>query len=692
MRFTGPLFKHFEGDPAAAAAYLSRARVLMARLKARLALGGLAGGVGVQQERLPNGVIIRVEQIGGVHKTTISVPYTPVLEVEEPVVVIPVGFGCLARGRWWVIGWDAQDERWEDPQPVQAYGNVDWQGPQDAVLSWWGLPSRYFDATVPALSSLPELWPGAIYHREIQIGGFHGILYTYHRIDERGLETDLFQPYIYSGGRVIYEAEGQVRGAALTTHEGRQWLVYVSGGGASDTLYAVPLGEPADRAIRLASVRYDLIEQPGQGVQTYEVQPNLSVWAFSRSGRKAVAMRFHQGRYYKWTAALEFDDGEGEPRGTFVQGPAANQISRSVAPQEPAYDQIGPFFTYRIGSTSLQVFYEEEFDRPYFFRTAGRSGLTGSVTGTQYLAFDFRGEEEVSARVEVSGAESGASSMSATVEQYTFGYNLTTQAPAQLRRYTALQGQSSHQGSITERLYIGPRLAASATRRRSIERLASIGPGAPGETIAQATETIRQDPSTAWRLQHLDLRTGVLVHQEVASSAQRQSRQYVGDSGADVLVSTHITDPWRTDITQALRRIGVFTDALDSARIDVPGSSGPAGDFGAGLSLDDHPDVHTFSVESSMLGTKAAQFVPAVFPGAAASSRLGAILSLALHETALAGVDLDQQGETWRQHRRFANRLYRPDGEKTDIIPLFPPPDEAAGRGVIDIVVPVGVI
>jgi hypothetical protein len=189
-------------------------------------------------------------------------------------------------------------------RPGVLYGNIDWRGEGETVLSWWGVPTRHFDVgNFADPSAVRHLIPGLCYARTDNIwytiwptritqvlqalppGGTLSDVLDAGTLGQYATTEPLFTGPVFRAGKVVWSAaETRICGAAL--HGTRMIVVSADDFPDSETITILdvqPGGSGANPRVVAATNYPNLIDLlPG---------PNQSPWFFNQSGTEAVAVR-----------------------------------------------------------------------------------------------------------------------------------------------------------------------------------------------------------------------------------------------------------------------------------------------------------------------------------------------------------------------------------------------------------------
>lgn len=261
-----------------------------------------------------------------------------------------------------VLTRDSED--WEVSSDVENYGNVDWKGPNEQILTWRGPPSRYF----PLDPSIP--YPGLTYLDEDLI---------------TGPAYSVFGPNIYSAGEIL--ATLPDIGVTTTKVLG---AAYNNG-----TLVAV------------VGTNYRDVQNPngGTGGFFYEVWAfvsgawtrigfeqgvrQLESWFFNASGNEAQTVIDQTVR--KVVIASDFSSVSFSNRSIWIEPSSVAAVSTAT---QTDVDDIGPDDLEEIAS-------EGGFSR--------QETADITCTGKRILAVDYKGDVEVLALINIMSACSAQS-------------------------------------------------------------------------------------------------------------------------------------------------------------------------------------------------------------------------------------------------------------------------------------------
>jgi hypothetical protein len=208
---------------------------------------------------------------------------------------------------------------WQAATRELLFGNIDWRGTGDSVLSWWGVPTRHFDTGNYAdPGDITAIIPGLVY---AQVAGYGystpptrivrvlaplpeettladvisaGTLPLYATV------TALFNGTIYRHGKTLATIGGtRIAGAALHTEDGSTRMVVVSGTAAPGNETVSVFDVTTSGAVNQRDIATSSYYQPSP----FALGANQSPWFFNASGTEGLAVRMvyaYHGTTYGW--------------------------------------------------------------------------------------------------------------------------------------------------------------------------------------------------------------------------------------------------------------------------------------------------------------------------------------------------------------------------------------------------------
>jgi hypothetical protein len=358
MRHIGHLQKRIAGDRDLANRYLGLARVLLGRMNQ-----SLSGANGARTWRLLDGAEIRTVQSGAISIVEIDVtkvigggcdpipqvrltgfimtPRQSRLVIRPLAMLSPIDNAFLQdkekKYQFWSLNKETKpaaiprkDAKFYQWRPIDTCnrivkwynahlesGNVDWRGPRGIMLSWMGVPGRYFDdyfyivsVNIDTAGQVSNRWLGTVVsNRDVftSPGTFRNLW-----------NTSSFQNRIWYAGRsvrkrvggILYAPHVRIAGAAILSdpHSDKRYLLFIT----SDVGRFYSVTQEFVYAAEISTLALDrlVVEEPvliGALPVSFAVGDsesdsssawrrgagyNSSPWFFNESGTQAVANRW----------------------------------------------------------------------------------------------------------------------------------------------------------------------------------------------------------------------------------------------------------------------------------------------------------------------------------------------------------------------------------------------------------------